>query len=550
MRWGLVAAGLFALVALLLETGCEDDNCLHTLTCPSTSNGSGGGTSQGGGATAGSGAATMLPNGAACDSASQCASGSCVDAVCCESSCDGACEGCNAAGSEGTCTPHLEGEDGDDECGLAACDGSGACLYGGHIWSKSFGSSDSEHVIALAVDGSGHVVIYGTLPVGPSTNFGGSPICCGTYLAKFDGAGNHLWSKVFPTNDAEAMAVAANGQIVIGGRFTNTINFGGSDLVAGSNHNFFVARFSPTGDHVYSKMFTVGALGSQMGALVIDDAGAVYGTGWFTTSVNFGASTLTGGSHDAFVFKLGPFGQHAWSKVFGGGSDSQHGEALALLPTRGDVVLAGSYSSTTPFDLGGGPLPTTNATFLAVLNTDGNHVWSKGLEGPCAKQLAATPSDHIVTAGIFSGTIDLGTGDLVAQGSGNICVAQFDADGVNQWSKGIPGEQITLSDIAVDAENEIVLVGGTFGSMDFGGATLPPSPDDSNEAFIAKLDSSGAHRWSAMFTGTWAQQIHAAGIWPDGTIAIAGEFLTTLDLGGGALPWAGLQDIFLAKLGP
>jgi hypothetical protein len=43
--------------------------------------------------------------GAACTSATACASGFCVDGVCCDGACSGACEACNAATSPGACLP-------------------------------------------------------------------------------------------------------------------------------------------------------------------------------------------------------------------------------------------------------------------------------------------------------------------------------------------------------------------------------------------------------------------------------------------------------------
>ena len=48
---------------------------------------------------------TLVPNGGACTTPSVCASGFCVDAVCCNDACDGPSEACNQRGFEGTCQP-------------------------------------------------------------------------------------------------------------------------------------------------------------------------------------------------------------------------------------------------------------------------------------------------------------------------------------------------------------------------------------------------------------------------------------------------------------
>ncbi len=61
--------------------------------------------------------------GTSCTVDAACASGRCVDDVCCEDACDGACEECNGAGR---CESSPEG-DADPLCGGLVCDGSGGC---------------------------------------------------------------------------------------------------------------------------------------------------------------------------------------------------------------------------------------------------------------------------------------------------------------------------------------------------------------------------------------------------------------------------------------
>jgi hypothetical protein len=77
-----------------------------------------------------------LPVGQACTTNEGCASGACVDGLCCTSACGGACQACDVPGHEGTCTPVPPGQDPDDECAMqpaascgldGTCDGQGAC---------------------------------------------------------------------------------------------------------------------------------------------------------------------------------------------------------------------------------------------------------------------------------------------------------------------------------------------------------------------------------------------------------------------------------------
>lgn len=79
-------------------------------------------------------------SGAPCGTQEECASRSCVDGVCCEDACEGACEACTAAkkgdGEDGVCGPIAMGTDPDAECTqspvstcgkIDTCDGAGAC---------------------------------------------------------------------------------------------------------------------------------------------------------------------------------------------------------------------------------------------------------------------------------------------------------------------------------------------------------------------------------------------------------------------------------------
>jgi len=69
-------------------------------------------------------------NGQACSGGSECASGHCVDGVCCNTACTGTCKACNLAGSEGTCSNVPNHQQDSDTCTAICkeCDGSGNCV--------------------------------------------------------------------------------------------------------------------------------------------------------------------------------------------------------------------------------------------------------------------------------------------------------------------------------------------------------------------------------------------------------------------------------------
>ncbi|MEZ4295611.1 MAG: hypothetical protein R3B70_11595 [Polyangiaceae bacterium] len=79
--------------------------------------------------------AASLPVGSVCAANNECASGQCVDGVCCATACGGLCMACNVSyhgvnGMNGTCLPILVGLDPQDECSgpgkAAKCSGASA----------------------------------------------------------------------------------------------------------------------------------------------------------------------------------------------------------------------------------------------------------------------------------------------------------------------------------------------------------------------------------------------------------------------------------------
>ena len=80
----------------------------------------------------GSGACVAAPLGSACTVAADCASGFCIDSVCCDTDCTGTCRACSlfkqGQGTNGVCGNIKNGDDPDTECsGASTCDGAGMC---------------------------------------------------------------------------------------------------------------------------------------------------------------------------------------------------------------------------------------------------------------------------------------------------------------------------------------------------------------------------------------------------------------------------------------
>lgn len=100
--------------------------CGPSTTCQSCSDGAKNGNEWG--VDCGAAGCPGCPNGTACTSSTQCASGQCIDGYCCNTSCGSLCMACNVSGNHGTCSPVPFGQDPLSECaGQKTCNGSGGC---------------------------------------------------------------------------------------------------------------------------------------------------------------------------------------------------------------------------------------------------------------------------------------------------------------------------------------------------------------------------------------------------------------------------------------
>ncbi len=105
---------------------------------------------------------------------------------------------------------------------------------------------------------------------------------------------------------AASVAADSGGAVVLTGYFSQSIDFGGGQLVSAGNLDGFLAKFAPDGSHAWSRRF--GDSEAQAGYCIATDAtDNVLVTGTFGGSMDFGNGPLVAsGSADTFLAKLTP----------------------------------------------------------------------------------------------------------------------------------------------------------------------------------------------------------------------------------------------------
>ena len=181
---------------------------------------------------------------------------------------------------------------------------------GVHLWSNRFGDVASQTGQGCAVDAAGDVFLsgfyYGTISFGGPTLItkGGAD----SYVAKLDPAGNHLWSLSGggPGNQSwGAASVDRFGNSTVVGLLTGSGSFGGPVLTSAGSNDVVIAKYDPAGNYLWSKSFGDSASQAVKG-MAIDSVGNVILTGLLFGPTDFGGGPIIGaGGEDTFLVKLG-----------------------------------------------------------------------------------------------------------------------------------------------------------------------------------------------------------------------------------------------------
>lgn len=341
---------------------------------------------------------------------------------------------------------------------------------GNHVWSQRFGDAENQYVYGIAVDGDDNIIlasdIYGNANFGGEdlVSLGERDIC----LAKFNSDGTHLWSQRFGDSDDEGvrgLGTDQEGNIILAGWFGGALDLGGGALISSGGDDMFLAKLDPTGGHLWSHCFGDTADQSIYDVSVAQD-GSIAVVGKTTGVVDFGSGLLTGGgSFDIALARFDAHGSLLWANVYGDAS-FQICQRIDISPT-GEYFLCGEAGGT--IDFGGGPLggPGQN-TFLVKFGSSGAHIWSQLFPGPWGNDsdLELTADGNLYVVSTFTGTTDLGGGQLTSVGLYDALAACFTSAGQHLWSRRYGDEdRQTLVGVVDDEQGNTTFFGNFEGEM-------------------------------------------------------------------------------------
>ena len=304
-------------------------------------------------------------------------------------------------------------------------------------WAFRAGGASAEKVDTITHQ-NGSLIVGGTFTGTLSLN-GGPAMTAIDGIDGFVGklspnSGAHLWSRPFgdvagqpgSTQTVTSVAVDAAGSAFVVGNFTSSVKVGALNLLSAGGVDMFVAKLDgPAGNVTWGQRLG-GITTDDMRGVAVDSAGSPILTGSVGGVVDFGGGQLPfGGGRDVFAVKLTAAGQHAWSKTYGG-SGNESGDGVAADVT-GNVILSGTYAAN-GVNFGGATFTGGDnySTYLAKLDTNAAHLWSKGYDSIdlefSAYVAVQANTNRIAYTFTNQGTVDFGNGPLASPGNNDSVV--------------------------------------------------------------------------------------------------------------------------------
>lgn len=424
------------------------------------------------------------------------------------------------------------------------------------LWDATFGGSLADGCNAVCMDAAGNVYVAGAFT--DTVDFGGGPRYSAgeedIFVVKLDPAGAYLWDITTggpgAVDNANGIAVDADGNILVCGAFEETVDFGGGDRVSVGGQDIFVAKYAPDGawlwDHTFGNPTEQAAVD-----VAVDGANDVIITGRFRGPIDFGGGRRPlAGRRDGFVVKVaGADGAYLWDYTIGGVMRDS-GRRIAV-GADDHLFVVGNFERTV--DFGGGPRTEAGNNnydgYLVELDPDGGYVrdftWG-GMGEDAPWGVALDSYGNVYVAGYFSRTVDFGGGARTSNGSWDISVVKLDPDFGYLWDtvRGGAGADFAYT-VDLLGDDHVFVAGNFEGTVDFGSGFRTSAGDA--DIVLLELDGNGAWLWDGAWGGAGRERVQGVIVDPREELSLAGLFSETVDFGGGDRVSNGFTDGFLAR---
>jgi hypothetical protein len=361
--------------------------------------------------------------------------------------------------------------------------------------------STSISTRSAVIDPDDHTVLAGVVSrdfiFGATTIERGSAAGIVAFVARAAPDGTPLWAtRIAGTGSTTINSVRtlSNGEIVVLGDFTGSIDLGSGSVAAAGARDAFVAKLSPSGQLLWGSVLSATGA-TSIRELTVTAQDEIIAIGNFTGTADLGgALTLpSSGGLDMFITKLDTNGNHIWGHSFGGsGQDVVNGVSTN---DNGEIYITGSYEGAITFDAVDLAGPGSNSAFVVKLSTVGKTIWANDIGGDVSDsgvRVAVAPTGEIVVTGIFNGDVDFGGGVFATAATDNfdLFMVRYTSEGNHVWSRqiqAVPGDSIT--GLGVGPSNNVFITGRTYETIDLGNG--PRTTVNQVDGFLAAYSPGG-----------------------------------------------------------
>ena len=161
--------------------------------------------------------------------------------------------------------------------------------------------------------------------------------------------------------------------------------------------------------------------------------------------------------------------------------------------------------------------------------------------------IATDSAGNVYVIGLYSGSVTIGSTTLNSAGSNDAFVAKYDTSGTVQWARSIGGTDYDYGyGIATDSNGNVYVIGLYTDSVTIGSTTLNSSAG-SNDVFVAKYDTNGTVQWARSIGGTGSDSGFGIATDSNGNVYVIGRYVGLVTIGSTTLNSAGSNDTFVAK---
>ncbi len=224
----------------------------------------------------------------------------------------------------------------------------------------------------LIYDSAGNVCLSGYVYNSPPQGnliFGSDTLEVNTnymaFIAKLNPQGNWQWARKlsFARSYGTQITTYPNGNVMVAGSFTGTINFANQQATA-VNQDIFLVTYSPAGQPLNLKTVA----GAWLGHLALDGQQNLYIIGTSGDTLIFGNDTLNAPGY--FIAKFNSSGNPQWAKPFGAGLGWYNSPLMAITSPNGKTTMTDLQHGLAYF--GDDTLQPNLGPYVAAIDSAGN----------------------------------------------------------------------------------------------------------------------------------------------------------------------------------